>query len=103
MPRLSHDVYFTLHDGSPANIKKLIDDCRKYLSVQPGIAFFGAGPLVPDLDRPVNDRDFHVALHVVFESKQHHDDYQTDPTHLKFIEENKATWKTVRVFDSYID
>lgn len=102
MPRLSHDVYFTLHEPTPANIDALVAACRKYLCVQPGIVFFGAGPLVAELDRPVNDRAFHVGLHVVFESKQHHDDYQTDATHQKFIDENKPTWKTVRVFDSYV-
>jgi len=102
MPRLAHDVYFTLRDPAPANIDALVAACRKYLCVQPGIVFFAAGTLVPDLDRSVNDRDWHVALHVVFESKQHHDDYQSDATHNQFIEENKATWAKVRVFDSYI-
>ena len=52
------------------------------------------------ITQPVGD--WHVGLHVVFESKQHHDDYQNDATHQIFINENKATWKTVRVFDSYI-
>lgn len=102
MPRLSHDVYFTLKEPTPANIEALTAACRKYLSVQPGIVFFGAGPLVLELDRAVNDRDWHVALHVVFESKQHHDDYQNDTTHGIFINENKASWEKVRVFDSFV-
>lgn len=98
---LIHNVFFTLKDGSPANIQKLTDACFKYLKDHPGVEYFAAGPLVPELARPVNDRDFHVALLVVFKSKKDHDIYQTAPDHLKFIEENKPTWDKVRVFDSY--
>ena len=36
-----------------------------------------------------------------FKNKATHDVYQTNEQHLKFIEENKANWKKVRVFDSY--
>jgi hypothetical protein len=61
---------------------------------------FSAGTLNDELARPVNDRAFDVALHVVFESKAAHDAYQQDPRHLQFIEENKPNWKQVRVFDS---
>jgi nitrilase len=53
-------------------------------------------------NRDVNDRDFDVALHLVFESKAAHDKYQTHPRHLKLIEENKHLWSKVRVFDSYV-
>ena len=99
--RLVHSVYFTLKEGTAANIQNLTDACFKYLKDHPGVVYFGAGPLVPELARPVNDRDFHVALLVVFNSKHDHDVYQTAPDHLKFIEENKPNWDKVRVFDSY--
>jgi hypothetical protein len=102
MPRLAHIVYFTLKEPTPAGIEALTAACRKYLCVQPGIEFFGAGPCVTELDRPVNDRDWHVGLHLVFASKQAHDDYQTDATHQIFIDENKQNWARVRVFDAYI-
>ncbi|MEC8241663.1 MAG: Dabb family protein [Planctomycetota bacterium] len=100
---LSHDVYFTLAEPTPDNINALAAECREYLSGHPGTVFFAAGPCNPDLDRPVNDRDFHVALHVVFESREAHDIYQTDPRHLTFIERNKASWAKVRVFDSDVE
>jgi hypothetical protein len=100
-PMLIHNVYFTLKDGTPENTNKLVDACYKYLKDHPGVVFFAAGPLVQELDRPVNVRDFHVGLHVVFKSKKDHDVYQTAETHLKFIEENKPTWDKVRVFDTY--
>ena len=44
----------------------------------------------------------HVGLHMVFESKAAHDAYQDDPTHNQFIAENKPTWASVRVFDSWV-
>ena len=78
----------------------MVGDCRKYLSELPGIAYFAAGTLVEDLSRPVNDKNFHVGLHVVFDNRASHDAYQTHERHLKFIAENKETWKQVRVFDS---
>lgn len=97
---LAHNVYFTLHDSSPEAIQNLVDACNKYLKEHPGVEYFAAGKLVPDLNREVNDQDFHVGLHVMFTDRASHDQYQTAPDHLKFIEENKASWKTVRVFDS---
>ena len=97
---LVHHVYFTLHDNSPAQCQALVDACKKYLTDHPGTTFFSAGTLTPDLNREVNDLDFDVALSVVFETRADHDAYQVAPRHNEFIEENKANWKTVRVFDS---
>jgi hypothetical protein len=99
---LAHIVYFTLKDASPAAQQALIDDCHKYLKGHPGEVYFSAGTLVPDLARPVNDRAFHVSLHVVFDSRKAQDDYQTAARHIEFIEKNKSNWAQVRVFDSYV-
>lgn len=102
MSQLAHNVYFTLEDASPAKVQGLVAACHKYLKDHPGVVFFAAGTVVNELARPVNDRMFHVALHVVFQDKAAHDVYQTAPDHLKFIEENKPNWRNVRVFDSYV-
>jgi hypothetical protein len=100
---LAHDVYFSLKDNSPQAKEKLVAACKKYLSDHPGMVWFAAGPLAEELNREVNDRDFDVALHIVFESKAAHDRYAKAEKHLKFIEENEATFKKVRVFDSYVE
>lgn len=100
--RLAHNVFFKLKDPTPANVDALVAACHKYLNVQAGIAFFAAGKLCAELTRPVNDLDWHVGLHLVFDSKASHDAYQDDPTHKQFIDENKPTWDKVRVFDSYV-
>lgn len=94
-----HNVYFKLKDGSPAKVDALVAACNKYLRPQPGVVFFACGSL-SELDRPVNDRDWDVGLHVVFKNRAAHDVYQQDAMHLKFIEENKENWDKVRVFDT---
>lgn len=98
--RLVHNVFFTLEDGSEAAVRRLVAECHGKLAGH-GEVFFAAGPLVAELDRPVNDRGFHVALTVVFDSKEAHDAYQSSPRHLEFIAANKAGWAKVRVFDSW--
>jgi hypothetical protein len=100
---LVHNVYFTLHDGSLEACQKLVESCRKHLTGHPGVMYSSAGVLSDSLARPVNDREFDVGLHVVFRSMADHDAYQKHPRHLQFIEENKPTWRMVRVFDAEVD
>lgn len=100
---LAHDVFFSLHDNSDAARGRLIEACKKDLSGHPGTVFFACGALARELDRDVNDRDFDVALHIVFDGMVSHDAYQDAPRHNRFIEENKGNWKKVRVFDSVVE
>lgn len=97
---ISHHVCFTLHEPTAERRDALVAACRKYLSGHDGVTFFAAGPRAEEFDREVNDTAFDVALLVVFESKAAHDVYQDHPRHLEFIAEQKAHWKTVRVFDA---
>ncbi len=102
MNPLAHNVFFSLHDRSATARHRLLDACHKYLAPHPGIVFFACGVLADELRREVNDRDFDVALHIVFTDQAAHDRYQETPDHLQFIAENKANWKKVRVFDSSV-
>lgn len=97
---LVHSVYFTLTDNSPAKVAELVSACNKYLKNHPGVLFFDVGGVVADLDREVNDQDFDVALCVAFKDRAAHDAYQIAADHKTFIEEQKESWKSVRVFDS---
>jgi hypothetical protein len=99
---LMHNVFFTLKDRSPAAAEALLDACRKYLTVQPGIVSFAAGTRDPGLDREVNDKDWDVGLHILFADRTAHDAYQHDAQHEKFVTENKPGWARVRVFDSLV-
>jgi hypothetical protein len=101
-PNLAHIVFFTLTDRSAAARDALISACQAHLSGHEGEVYFSVGHLAEQYQRPVNDREFDVALHVVFDSVKAHDAYQVAPRHLQFIEENKPTWAKVRVFDSLI-
>ena len=98
-PRVAHNVYFSLKDASPAARDKLVNDCHTYLADIPGIVFYAAG-VVSDIDRPVNDRDFDVALHTVFENEAALHAYLVHPEHDEFVERNRPNWARVRVFDS---
>jgi hypothetical protein len=99
---LAHNVFFALHDPSEDAKAKLVQACHKYLSKHPGTVFYACGTLAAELRREVNDLDFDVALHLVFVNQAAHDVYQDAPLHNQFVAENKATWKKVRVFDSFV-
>src|SRR5215475_3998746 len=100
---LSHDVFFSLNDASPEAKQKLVAACKKYLTGHEGAVAFSVGTLAGELSRSVNDKEFDVALHVVFKDKAAHDVYQEDRRHKQFIDENSANWKKVRVFDSWVE
>jgi hypothetical protein len=102
-PMIAHNVYFALNDNSADAKKKLVAACKKYLSDNPGIVFFAAGTRVEDLDRPVNDKDWDVGLHIVFKTRADHDRYQEAAKHKTFIDENRSNWKKVRVFDTAVE
>ena len=96
---LAHNVYFSLKDNSETAKQQLVADSHKYLSPIPGTVFYAAGTL-SDADSELNDRDFDVALHVVFKDKSAMQKYLVHPKHLEYVEKHKPNWKRVRVFDS---
>jgi len=96
-------VYFTLRDSSAAACRKLIESCHHYLPEHDGVVFFAAGTHTPDLNRPVNDSDFHVTVNVVFATREAHDAYQVSENHLAFIADNKDSWEQVRIFDADVN
>lgn len=102
-PMLAHNVFFSLHDASESARSKLVAACKKYLANHPGTVFFACGTLASELRRPVNDLQFDVALHLVFQSRAAQDTYQLAPLHQQFIAESKGNWKNVRVFDSLVE
>jgi len=95
---LAHHVYFLLKDRSAASIAWLVAGCREHLTGHPGTTSFAVGTCAA-YDRQVNDRDYDVALTIVFESHAAHDAYQTADRHNRFIAEHAETWAKVRVFD----
>ncbi|TFG59137.1 MAG: Dabb family protein [Spirochaetales bacterium] len=100
---LAHNVFFKLKDGSEQAVGKLISDCNTYLKPIPGILYFSVGRLHTEHAREVNVRDFHVGIHVTFLNQAAHDFYQDCDLHNQFVDRNKDTWETVRVFDLSAD
>lgn len=100
---LAHNVFFTLKDRSPEAKQALVDGCKTYLSDHPGTAFYACGLLEETMNRDVNDRDFDVALHLIFESIDAHNTYQIAPRHNEFVAKFEGNWTKVRVFDSTVN
>ncbi|MBL8821295.1 MAG: Dabb family protein [Planctomycetia bacterium] len=100
---IGHMVYFTLKERTLSARQKLVSACQKYLKGHEGTVYFAAGTVAEEFSREVNDREWDVALHLVFRDKAAHDVYQDHPRHALFINENKDTWLKVRVFDSFIE
>ena len=104
---MMHSTYFSLKpSSSPATRAKYIAACHEYLSSSPGIMSFWVGERAKDMKRPVNDKDFNVAMNQVFQNKAAFDHYNgSDPMHAKFVEVvNKlAPATTRRVYDSFLN
>ena len=101
-PKLAHMVFFTLKDRSKESREKFVASCDKYLTNHEGAEFYAVGTIAEDVVEPVSERDWDVALHVVFATKAAEAKYLKHPRHTQFVEENKDHFAKVRVFDSYI-
>ena len=97
---LAHIVFFSLKEDTQENRGVLIKACHKYLKDHQGEVYFSVGEIAAELDREVNDQGFQVALHLVFDSMESHDVYQSHPRHLEFIDIAVPMIEKVRVFDS---
>ena len=101
--KLAHMVFFTLKDHSEKSRNEFIASCEKYLDNHKGVEFFAIGTQTDEVVEPgVGVRDFDVALHAVFASKEDQAAYLKHPRHLEFVEKNKELFSKVRVFDSYV-
>jgi len=101
-PKLAHMVFFTLKDRSPESVDAFVASCDKYLAGHPGTLHYSVGKMAKDVVEPVSDREFDVALHLIFENKDGNAKYQKSDRHVKFVEENLPKFAKVRVFDSYL-
>ncbi|MSU28519.1 MAG: Dabb family protein [Pedosphaera sp.] len=94
----SHVVIFWTNPANPQAADDLIAGGQKYLAPIPGVVQFHIGKMVGS-HRPVVDQSYQVALNLVFSNKQAQDDYQVHPEHLKFVDQCKAYWIKVTVYD----
>ena len=100
---VGHMVFFELKEKTPEAKKMLVDACYKLLKNHEGVLYFSAGPRAEDQKEPVSATEWDVALHIVFKDKASLQKYIPHPDHKKFVDENKASWKGVKVYDSHLD
>jgi hypothetical protein len=94
-----HHVFFWLKsDLDPANIQKF----EETVSTLPRISHVKLGDVgkPAQTNRPVIERSYSYSLLLAFENKEKHDQYQVDPTHLKFVETCSTFWDKVVIYDS---
>ncbi|KIC91129.1 Dabb family protein [Flavihumibacter sp. ZG627] len=94
-----HHVYFWLKNPDSADDKKKLLEGLKKLSSVKTIAMSHIGVPAPT-NREVIDRSYAVSWLLVFDNNEDQASYQTDPVHLKFIEDCSMLWEKVIVYDS---
>jgi hypothetical protein len=94
-----HHVYFWLKNtGSEEDRAKLIAGLKKLSKASTIKQFYIGVPAATNRD--VIERSYSVSWLLFFDDPADQDSYQTDPIHLKFIEECSTLWKKVVVYDS---
>ena len=94
-----HHVYFWLKDPeSKADRDKLIAGLKKLSKVSTIKSFHIGRPA--GTNRDVIDSSYSISWLTLFNNKADQDSYQTDPIHLKFVEECSSLWTKVVVYDS---
>lgn len=94
-----HHVFFWLkRPDNQGDRQQLIDGLKK-LSAATTIGNFHIGQPAAT-HREVIERGYSVSWMITFATAAEQDSYQTDPLHLKFVEECAHLWTKVVVFDS---
>lgn len=97
-----HVVYFWMnHPESESDITQLELELKRFISLNKQVVSHHIGRPA-GTDREVVDNTYGVSLIVSFDSKEAQDVYQSDPTHLEFIERAKHLWKRVQIYDSLV-
>lgn len=94
-----HHVYFWLKNSSNEDDKaKLIEGLKKLSKVKTIKNYYIGKPAATR--REVIDSSYDVSWLLFFDNAAGQDSYQTDPIHLKFVEECSSLWTKVTVYDS---
>ncbi len=94
-----HHVYFwLLNPGSDADKKMLIEGLQKLSGVSTIESFYIGVPA--GTRRDVIDSSYSISWLLLFNTDTEQESYQSDPIHLKFVQECKHLWKKVVVYDT---
>ncbi|HET9745704.1 MAG TPA: Dabb family protein [Chitinophagaceae bacterium] len=94
-----HQVYFWLKkSGSKDDKAKLVEGLKKLSKIKTIKSYYIGQPAATRRD--VIDSSYDVSWLLFFDNAADQDHYQTDPIHLKFVEECSPLWTKVVVYDS---
>ena len=94
-----HHVYFWLkNSGNKEDKAKLTEGLKKLSKVKTIKNFYIGQPAATR--REVIDSTYDVSWLLFFDNAADQDSYQTDPVHLKFVEECSSLWTKVVVYDT---
>jgi hypothetical protein len=94
-----HHVYFWLKNPQSKEDKnKLIEGLKKLTAIKSIKSFHIGQPA--GTSREVIDSSYAISWLLVFKNAADQDSYQSDPIHLKFVEECAHLWSKVVVYDS---
>ncbi len=94
-----HHVFFWLKNPeSKEALEELIEGLKK-LSKAPTIKDFHIGKPANTI-REVIDTSYSASWLLLFESAEDQEAYQTNPIHLKFVDDCSPLWKKVLIYDT---
>ncbi len=94
-----HHVYFWLKNkDSKDDRQKLINGLEKLSKIDYFKSFHIGVPA--STNREVVDSTYAVSWMVIFKNAADQEKYQSDPIHLKFIDECQSLWERVLVYDT---
>ena len=98
---LLHSVYFWLENPNSTTDQAAFEAAiQKLIITNPqGLRSYLGKPARTEL-REVVDNSYTYAYIMTFESREAEAAYQTDPTHLRLIDEAQHLWKKVVVYDA---
>lgn len=98
---LLHSVYFWLENPNSTTDQAAFEAAiQKLIITNPqGLRSYLGKPARTEL-REVVDNSYTYAYIMTFESREAEAAYQTDPTHLRFLDEAQHLWKKVVVYDA---
>ena len=95
-----HTVFFWFKDpGNVSHHKMFEASILRFMNDSQFASSWHVGTPAPT-NRKVVDNSYTYCLAVTFETPELQDKYQSEPAHLKFIDESQHFWDRVLVYDS---
>ncbi len=101
-PGMIHTVFFWLNEDVNNAGKMNFEQGLIDLGKCPQIQAYYWGPVAPTEARGVIDNTYAYAINVHFATLEDEKAYQSEPLHLKFIDDHKDKWAKVVVYDNLV-